>query len=71
MRRVVLDEKNDRLHVETPLGIVNISVGLMDTCGRQVESVSVIPNPNDDGKRVVRRGLGNTRLVELKTKKRR
>ena len=32
------------LHVETPLGIVNIHVGLHEQKGRDVERVSMLPN---------------------------
>jgi len=32
------------VHVETPLGIVNIYVGLTDIKGRRVEAVEMIPN---------------------------
>ena len=32
------------IHVETPLGIVNIYVGLRDAEGRRVERVEMIPN---------------------------
>jgi len=58
------------LCVETPLGVVHIITGLIDVRGRTVESVSVTPNPGDEEKKVVRRGLTNTRLIELKTKRR-
>ena len=57
------------LHIETPLGIVNIKVGLLDTKLRKVESVSVTPNSTCGDTRVVRRGIANTRLVELKGKR--
>lgn len=56
------------LHVETPLGIVNIRVGLSDIHGRRVDSIETIPNAYA-GERVVRvRGYRNTRMVELKHK---
>ena len=32
------------LHVETPLGVINIHVGLCDARGRRVEAVSMNPN---------------------------
>lgn len=52
---------SDILHVETPLGIVNIHVGLHDTRGRRVESVTFRPN-DYAGERKVR--LIGTRFVE-------
>lgn len=32
------------LHVETPLGIVNIHVGLRNEAGQRVEAIELIPN---------------------------
>jgi hypothetical protein len=32
------------IHIETPLGIINIRPGLTDATGRRVDSVEVIPN---------------------------
>ncbi len=56
------------LHVETPLGIVNITVGLRDRFGRRVESIEVIA-PEFAGEPKIRRyGRCNTRLIELKSK---
>ena len=57
------------LHVETPLGIVNIRVGLSDFKGRKVESIEVIPNRYAGEKKVTRKGYANTRLIELLTVK--
>lgn len=54
------------LHVETPLGIVNIRAGLTDRHGRAVESIEFIPNTYAGEPKVVRRGYANTRLVQLK-----
>lgn len=62
MRRAVL--RRGMLHVETPLGIVNITVGLTDRQGRRVDSIEVIPSTYAGEKKIVRRGLGNTRLIE-------
>lgn len=67
MKRLSL--RKGLLHVETPLGIVNIRVGLHDITGRTVDSIEVIPNEISGERKVVRRGLGNTRLVQLKRKK--
>ncbi len=66
MRYIEFDKKGETLHIETPLGVINIRVGLTDLLGRSVDSIEVIPSSNNDNK-VVRRGYGNTRLVELKT----
>ena len=57
------------LHVETPLGIVNITVGLHDMKGRRVDSIAVIAPTYSGELKVIRRGYGNTRLIELKTVK--
>ena len=57
------------LHVETPLGIVNIRVGLNDFNGRKVESIEVLPNDYAGEKKIIRSGYGNTRLIELLTVK--
>jgi len=59
----------DHLHVETPLGVINIRCGLTDMRGRAIDSVTVTPDQNPDSLKIVRRGLHNTRLVQLKTKK--
>lgn len=61
--------KSEPLHVETPLGIVNIRCGLSDTSGRSVDSIEVIPSCYAGERRVVLRGYGNTRLVQLKNRR--
>jgi hypothetical protein len=53
------------LHVETPNGIVNIRAGLSDFRGRDVDSIEVIPSNYAGERKVVRRGLANTRLIRL------
>ena len=58
--------KSGMLHVETPLGIVNITVGLTDMNGRRVDSVQVIPDRAIGEKKIIRRGYHNTRMIELK-----
>jgi hypothetical protein len=58
-RMRVLQLDRGLLHVETPLGIVNVRAGLTDLSGRKVDSVWVIP---DRG--VVRNGQANTRLLD-------
>jgi hypothetical protein len=63
----MMRSRDPLLHIETPLGIINIRVGLYDSQGRRVESIEVLPN-NYCGEPAVRvRGRYNTRLVELKT----
>lgn len=52
------------LHVETPLGIVNIRIGLRDADGRRVDSIEVIPNQYVGEPEVTLNGLSNTRLIE-------
>lgn len=61
-------DKREPLHVETPLGIVNIRCGLSDLKGRNVESIEVIPSNYSGKKKVIRSGYGNTRLIQLKRK---
>lgn len=56
----------DVLHIETPLGIVNIRVGLSDSRGRRVESIEVIPNRYKGEPKVLRSGYANTRLIECR-----
>jgi hypothetical protein len=58
--------KNGLLHVETPLGVINIRVGLVDSTGRRVDSITVTPDELTDGKKIIRRGYYNTRIIELK-----
>jgi len=65
MRAIV--HRRGCLHVETPLGIVNIRVGLADRRGRLVDSIEVIPDHAGEAK-IARRGFANTRLVQLKTR---
>lgn len=61
-----ISHRDGILHVETPLGIVNIHVGLSDRNGRTVEAVSMIPNRYAGEPKVVVRG---SRFVQLKTVK--
>lgn len=58
------------LHIETPLGIVNIRVGLVDRNGRSVDSIAVYPDAIEGKRKVVLYGRHNTRLVQLKGGKR-
>ena len=67
MKRVVL--RKGILHVETPLGIINIRVGLADGTGRAVDSIEVIPNNYAGEPKVLRKGYANTRLVRCKRAK--
>lgn len=64
--------RNGFLHVETPLGIVNIMVGLSDHHGRRVDRIEVIPLSYPGEKKILILGKANTRLVEcLKARKER
>ena len=59
MRHIkTLQLEEGMLHVETPLGIVNIRVGLTDLAGHPIDSIVVLPDED-----VRRAGLANTRLV--------
>jgi len=64
-----LSHRKGCLHIETPLGIVNITVGLSDMKGRRVDAVVVIPTAGAGEPKVIRRGYCKTRLIELKTVK--
>jgi len=61
--------KNEILHIETTLGIINVLPGLVDHAGRRVVSIEVLPDRSIGGKKVICRGYINTRLIELKTVK--
>ena len=58
--------KSGSLHIETPLGVINIRVGLVDSIGRRVDSITVMPEQCAGQKKIIRRGYYNTRMVELK-----
>jgi len=62
MKRISL--KSGVLHIETPLGIVNITVGLRDERGARVESISTIPNNYAGECKVSLDGYSNTRFIE-------
>lgn len=66
-RKSVNLRPGELLHVETPNGIVNIRAGLSDRHGREVDSVECIPDRYAGERKVVVRGLSNTRLVRLLT----
>lgn len=65
MKTINMMGRVKELHVETPLGIVNIRVGLTDLRGRRVDSVGFVPNSYAGERKVVLRG---SRFVELKRK---
>ena len=68
---VTLQVKQRPIRVNTPLGTVYISAGLVDSYGRRNDSVLLVPNNcgiGDNVVKVVRRGERNMRLVELKKK---
>ena len=58
-----ISHDKELLHIETPLGIVNIRVGLFDQKGRRVNSIEVIPNNYAGDPKVKRSGFCNTRLI--------
>ena len=45
--------KDKMLHIETELGIVNITVGLYDTKGRRVESIEVLPSSLEEAMQIL------------------
>ena len=56
----------EKAHIETPLGIVNISTGLSDIKGRQVDSIQIIPDKHIGEKAIMRKPnrAANVRLVK-------
>lgn len=67
--KIITWDKREPLHVETPLGIVNIRCGLSDMRGRAVDSVEIIENQYaGEQKVVIRPGKHNIRLVQLNRK---
>jgi hypothetical protein len=62
--RTVRMRDGELLHVETPLGIVNIRTGLHDADGRRVESVAITTNDYVGESRVTLDGYANSRLIE-------
>jgi hypothetical protein len=53
------------IHIETPLGIINIRPGLTDAKGRKVDSIEIIPDDyHISGRRVYLDGHRNSRLIE-------
>jgi hypothetical protein len=60
---------SDPLHIEIPLGIVNVKPGLRDTEGRRVTSVEIVTDQavhHPDGGPIALDGYHNNRLVQLK-----
>ena len=63
MRRLTFTKRNrsgNLLHIETDEAIINIRVGLINTEGKKVTSIEIIPDAGYkvDGKR-------NTRIIEV------
>ena len=67
--KIIHWDKREPLHIETPLEIVNVRCGLIDSKGRHVDSIETIVSPDYDRNKVVRRGYANTKLIELKTRR--
>lgn len=66
MMRTVTVRPGAVLHVETPLGIVNVRAGLHDSEGRRVDSVEILPNRYAGEPAVELDGYANSRLIEAK-----
>ena len=64
VRETTIQKRDDYIHIETPLGIVNIYPGLHDQRGRRVDAIEMIPNDRYAGERIVRR-MGD-KFVETK-----
>ena len=58
--------KKGLLHVETPNGIVNITVGLTDNEGRSVDSIECLPDRYVGEPKVTLDGYSNTRMIREK-----
>ena len=64
MKRITWQNPDKVLHIETPLGIVNIRVGLEDSSGQRVEAIEIIPNNFAGEPKVEVDGARHTRLIE-------
>jgi len=67
MKTVTWTKKTDVIHVETPLGIINIRCKLHDSEGRNVDSIEIL-NKDYAGepKVIIDPPTHNIRLIELK-----
>lgn len=65
MKRVAALKSGTVVHVETPLGIINIRVGLSDANGRSVDAVEIIPSNYVGERKVIRKGA---RLIQTSRK---
>lgn len=61
-----ISHKKGTLHVETHLGIINITVGLTDVHGQSVEAIEVLPDDFAGEPKVTLDGASHTRLIQLK-----
>ena len=66
MKRIVA-KNGELVHIETPLGIINIRAGLSDQKGRKVDSIEILKNEYVGENKVRLDGYVNSRLIELKT----
>lgn len=64
VRETKIQKRDDYIHIELPLGIVNLYPGLHDNRGRRVDAIEILPDDHYAGERIVRR-YGD-RLVETK-----
>jgi hypothetical protein len=55
--------KKKTLHIETPLGIVNITTGLSDNEGNEVEHIELLPTEEEG---VILDGHINNRFIKKK-----
>lgn len=62
MKTIIL--RKGILHVETPLGIVNIRVNLSNNQGERVDSIECLPNNYAGEPKVRLDGYSNTRMIE-------
>ena len=63
-RKPVNLKDGELLHVETPLGIVNIRAGLTDGKGQRVDSIEILPNNYAGEPTVSLDGYHNNRMIE-------
>jgi len=64
IKRVTVSKRDRVIHVETPLGLVNIFVNLVDTKGRRVERIEIRGNDYSGEPLVAIHGSGVVSLVE-------
>lgn len=70
MKRILFTSRcrEDVLHIETDLGIINISIGLTDRFGRKVEHISIQPDHYAGEQKVKATPVRCVRMIQLKKK---